>query len=262
MRIFPERFLTRRYALESDLWALHYEISRLELEAEPLRSEIVRLNTQTGFTRAMRREALARELHPLTERIRTLNLKVIEQRRQLVLVEQQLRETFRAVGKSDQVVLHSASGPTSQETQTKTRLPYDFDLFISHASDDNDVATPLAEALRDLGLRVWFDRDILSVGDSLRRSIDLGLSSSRYGVVILSPAFLRKGKGWTTYELDSLVAREIDARKVILPIWHKLTRDEILGYSPSLADKVALNTATATVADIALDIAITVHRDR
>ena len=166
------------------------------------------------------------------------------------------------MGKSDQVVLHSASGPTSQETQTKTRLPYDFDLFISHASDDNDVATPLAEALRDLGLRVWFDRDILSVGDSLRRSIDLGLSSSRYGVVILSPAFLRKGKGWTTYELDSLVAREIDARKVILPIWHKLTRDEILGYSPSLADKVALNTATATVADIALDIAITVHRDR
>ena len=114
----------------------------------------------------------------------------------------------------------------------------DWDVFISHAWEDKeDIARPLAEALRRKGLRVWYDEFTLRVGDSLRRSIDHGLANSRYGVVILSPNFF--AKEWPQKELDGLAAREVPGKKVILPVWHNITVDEIREYSPTLADRIA-----------------------
>ncbi len=78
-----------------------------------------------------------------------------------------------------------------------------WDIFISHASEDKDtVARPLAERLRSLGLRVWYDEFTLSLGDSLRQSIDYGLANSRFGVAVLSPNCLTKN--WSKKELDGL----------------------------------------------------------
>ncbi len=129
----------------------------------------------------------------------------------------------------------------------------DFDVFISHASEDKDqVVRPLAEALRHGGLDVWYDEFELKIGDSLRRKIDLGLARSRFGVVVLSQAFL--GKGWTNYELDGLVTRAVSGEQVLLPIWHKITKKEVIQFSPSLADKLARSTATHTVEEIAAEI--------
>ena len=117
-----------------------------------------------------------------------------------------------------------------------------WDVFISHASEDKtDFARPLAEALLHRGLRVWFDEFTLSVGDSLRRSIDKGLSRSRYGVVIISPAFL--SKEWPQRELDGLVAKEVAGVKVILPVWHKIDATTLSRYSPTLADKLATSSS-------------------
>ena len=123
-------------------------------------------------------------------------------------------------------------------------------VFISHASEDKEsFVRPLAQALTDMGFNVWYDEGTLKIGDSLRQKIDQGLSSSRYGVVVLSGAFF--SKNWPQYELNGLVAREMHGGKVILPIWHKVSKDEVLSYSPTLADKVALNTATSSVGEIA-----------
>jgi TIR domain len=67
-----------------------------------------------------------------------------------------------------------------------------WDLFISYASEDKEeIARPLAKELARSGLAVWFDEFELKLGDSLLKSIDKGLSRSRYGVVILSHAFFR-----------------------------------------------------------------------
>ncbi|WP_018403074.1 toll/interleukin-1 receptor domain-containing protein [Marinobacter gelidimuriae] len=124
------------------------------------------------------------------------------------------------------------------------------DVFISHASEDKDsFVRPLAQELTGMGFKVWYDEGTLKVGDSLRQKIDQGLSSSRYGVVVLSGAFF--AKNWPQYELNGLVAREMAGGKVILPIWHKVSKDEVLSYSPTLADKVALNTAISSVSEIA-----------
>lgn len=118
----------------------------------------------------------------------------------------------------------------------------EYDLFISHASEDkSEIVRPLAERLQNRGLRVWLDEQELTLGDSLRRSIDQGLSRSRYGLVILSPAFFHKE--WPNKELDGLVAREDGREKVILPIWHNVGAADIIEYSPALADKLAVSTS-------------------
>ena len=117
----------------------------------------------------------------------------------------------------------------------------DWDVFISHAWEDKEsFVRPLAEALIARGLRVWYDEFTITVGDSLRRSIDRGLANSRYGVVVLSPSFF--AKEWPQKELDGLAAREVNGEKVILPIWHQVTASQVREYSPILADRMAVST--------------------
>jgi len=129
-----------------------------------------------------------------------------------------------------------------------------YDLFISHASEDKeDLVRPLAVALEKLGVKVWYDEFTLKVGDSLRRSIDSGLSNSHFGTVVLSSSFF--SKNWTQYELDGMTAKEMDGRKMILPIWHKVTKSEVIKFSPTLADKVALNSSVHSTEEIAQLIA-------
>jgi hypothetical protein len=134
------------------------------------------------------------------------------------------------------------------------------DVFISHASEDKDtIVRSLAGALVEQGLRVWYDEFELRIGSSLRRSIDAGLANSRFGVVVLSDSFF--AKGWPNYELDGLVTREVagDGAQIILPIWHRVSKEDVMGYSPSLADKLALRTSDSTAEEIAEEIAAVIR---
>ena len=129
-----------------------------------------------------------------------------------------------------------------------------FDVFISHASEDKEkVAAPLAAALVELNVQVWYDEFELRIGDSLRQKIDAGLTTSKAGIVILSHDFFRKG--WPKYELDGLVTNNVAGQQMLLPIWHGLSHDEVREYSASLADKVALGTDKYSVEEIAAEIA-------
>jgi hypothetical protein len=117
------------------------------------------------------------------------------------------------------------------------------DVFICHAGEDkNDFVRPLAEALRASHLDVWYDEFAIKVGDSLREAIDRGLATSRFGIVVLSPHFF--AKRWPQRELNGLVARETaENRQLVLPIWHGIDREEVLQYSPTLADLFAVTSA-------------------
>src|SRR6266542_4282853 len=113
-----------------------------------------------------------------------------------------------------------------------------WDVFVCHASEDKEpVARPLAHRLESFGVRVWLDERALRVGDSLRHGIDDGLAHSQFGVVILSPAFF--GKNWTQAELGALFSKESSDRRVVLPVWYKITVEEVRRHSPLLADRVA-----------------------
>lgn len=133
-----------------------------------------------------------------------------------------------------------------------------YDVFISHASEDKEsVVRPLATQLREQGLDVWYDEFELRIGDSLRRKIDAGIAGARFGIVVLSKPFF--AKGWPAYELDGLVTMSVTGRQVLLPLWHDISKDEVVSASPSLADKVALRTSDYTIEEIAAEIASVVR---
>jgi hypothetical protein len=135
-----------------------------------------------------------------------------------------------------------------------------WDLFICHASEDKDrFVRPLAEALARFGVLVWYDDFTLKVGDSISRSIDRGLASSSFGTVVLSAAFFEKA--WPEYELQGLTAKEVGSGKVILPIWLGVTRDDVLRYSPPLADKLALHAEGKSVTELAIALIELVRPD-
>ena len=136
----------------------------------------------------------------------------------------------------------------------------EYDVFISHASEDKEaIVRSLADALVKGGLKVWYDEFELKIGDSLRRKIDKGLAHSRFGIVVLSQAFFKKG--WTNYELDGLVTRSVSGEQILLPIWHNISKNEVIEYSPSLADKVARSTSNYTVEEIANEIIEVIHNN-
>ena len=125
----------------------------------------------------------------------------------------------------------------------------EYDFFISHASEDKDAfVRPFAEALVEAGCKVWYDETMLKPGDSLRRCIDKGLVDSRFGIVVISPSFIKKS--WPEYELNGMVAKEMNGHKVIIPIWYNVTIDDVLHFSPTLADKLAIDASRLTLTDV------------
>jgi len=156
--------------------------------------------------------------------------------------------------------------PSLVQKLNENSIPFEntnktYDVFISHASEDKDeLVRPLAYALITEGLSVWYDEFEMKIGDSLRRKIDKGLSNSRFGIVVLSKDFIKKG--WTNYELDGIITKSVTGEQVILPIWHNITKKEVIDYSPSLADKLARNTAIYTVEEIASEIAEVINNSK
>jgi len=224
------------------------EISRKEQEHSRVQTKISELQKKKTDTQ----NKLLRENQNLTKaeiaERKKLDALTKKQQKEDLEHQRKLKREIESIKASTQHL----SGTTSSYIDIAPEPEYD--LFISHASEDKeDFVRPLAETLQELGVKVWYDEFSLKVGDSLRRKIDSGLKNSRYGTVVLSEAFIKKE--WTQYELDGLVAREMNGHKMILPIWHKISKTEVINYSPNLADKVALNTSINTIEEIAHQLA-------
>lgn len=135
-----------------------------------------------------------------------------------------------------------------------------YDIFICHASEDKDAfVRPLAEALRRLGVSVWYDEFSLKIGDSISRQIDKGIAGAKFGAVVLSKSFI--GRQWPEHELRGLVNRDIEEDLKILPIWHGVSKREVAAFSPSLADKLAIDTQKVDAQEAAIKILRIVRPD-
>ena len=129
-----------------------------------------------------------------------------------------------------------------------------YDVFISHASEDKpDFVDAFVAALEARGLKVWYDKLSLEWGGSVRQQIDSGLANSRFGVVVLSPAFM--GKYWPQAELDGLLNLEATSGKRVLPIWHKISHSDVVAFSPTVSGKLARETSRVTVDQLADEVA-------
>lgn len=132
----------------------------------------------------------------------------------------------------------------------------EYDVFVSHACEDKgSFVDEFVDELKKAGLRVWYDTSQIKWGDSMRQKIDDGLKRSRFGVVVLSPYYIADGKYWTKAELDGLFQLESINGKTLLPIWHNLTKKQVMDFSPIIANKKAMTTATMTAKDIAEELA-------
>lgn len=175
------------------------------------------------------------------------------------------KKSLDAIRRDNQKASRQFTQPSAQSAATRgpatEAAPPSHDVFLSHASEDKDtIARPLKDALEARGLSVWFDEIKIRVGQSIRQEIEKGIATARFGVIIVSPDFFKKQ--WTRAELDALFARKMDSgENLILPVWHHVSKDEVLAQSPLLAGVLALNSSLMTIDEMADEIASVARPD-
>jgi len=102
------------------------------------------------------------------------------------------------------------------------------------------------------GVRVWFSEKDVALGTPLLRGIDRGLAKSRVGIVLVTPALLRRlqGESIADKELSALLARD-----QLVPIVHETTYEALREVSPLLGSRTGLSTAENPMADVAAKLA-------
>ena len=111
--------------------------------------------------------------------------------------------------------------PVRHSVENRASLPDLRDVFLCHAWDDRKgPAKDLHDLLESLDVSVWFSEKDVALGTPLLREIDKGLAKSRVGIVLVTPALLRRieGAGIADKELSALLARDL-----LVPIVHDTT---------------------------------------
>lgn len=102
--------------------------------------------------------------------------------------------------------------PIRRSVELRAPLPDPRDVFLCHAWDDRGgPAKELHDLLESCGVSVWFSEKDVALGTPLLREIDKGLAKSRVGIVLVTPALLRRlrGEGIADKELSALLARDL-----------------------------------------------------
>lgn len=143
--------------------------------------------------------------------------------------------------------------PVRENFERRATVPDLRDVFLCHAWDDRKgSAKELHDVLESLGVSVWFSEKDVLLGSSLLREIDKGLAKSRVGIVLVTPALLRRlaAEGIADKELSALLARDL-----LVPIIHDTTYESLREVSPLLGSRSGLSTVEDTFADIAAKLA-------
>jgi TIR domain-containing protein len=143
--------------------------------------------------------------------------------------------------------------PIRRTIENLATVPDLRDVFLCHAWDDRQgVAKELHDLLVSNGVSVWFSEKDVTLGVPLMRAIDKGLANSRIGLVLVTPALIKRlpQESIADKELSALLARD-----QLVPIVHNTTYEALREVSPLLASRTGLSTAEETIADIASKLA-------
>lgn len=239
--------------IDQEIFRLEREITELELISDDCDAVRVRLDTRfddvnSAYSYSQKMERLlecANKKKSALEKELRLNGKLRELREERSQIIARVKSSSGTVGLK---LAQSSQAKNLYQAIEQTTTMYD--AFISHATEDKEsFVNEFVEELKNRTVKVWVDALRIQWGDSLRKSIDEGLKKSHFGVVVISPHFI--AKGWTQYELDGLFEREMSGGKVVLPIWHNITKSEVQKFSPSLAGRKAMTTGIMTAGEIA-----------
>ena len=89
-----------------------------------------------------------------------------------------------------------------------------YDAFISYSSHDSNAATRLAEELEQEGFVVWLDKREVLVGHNIVERVDLGLSDSRFVILLLSSSSIQSE--WVKREWSTAFVTEIESKDVVI----------------------------------------------
>lgn len=143
--------------------------------------------------------------------------------------------------------------PIRRTIENLVTVPDLRDVFLCHAWDDRQgVAKELHDLLVSNGVSVWFSEKDVTLGVPLMRAIDKGLANSRIGLVLVTPALIKRlpQEGIADKELSALLARD-----QLVPIVHNTTYEALREVSPLLASRTGLSTTEETISDIASKLA-------
>ncbi|MDP9311068.1 MAG: toll/interleukin-1 receptor domain-containing protein [Chloroflexota bacterium] len=143
--------------------------------------------------------------------------------------------------------------PVRENFEKRASLPDLRDVFLCHAWDDRKgAAKELHDLLEARGVSVWFSEKDVLLGTPLLREIDKGLAKSRVGIVLVTPALLKRvqAEGIADKELSALLARD-----QLVPIVHDTTYEALRDVSPLLGSRSGLSTADESMVDVAAKLA-------
>ena len=164
----------------------------------------------------------------------------------------ELRSCLISVSK-DQDFIDMISGGTTQEVPTyQARTLPEYDVFLSHANADKlEFVDELNNSLTQLGVKIFYDKNALEWGDDWKARILDGIKKAEFAIIVISENFF--DREWTERELKELLNRQNrNGQKLILPILHGITIDDLKKKYPSVADIQAISSKNYTCDQIAL----------
>ncbi len=93
----------------------------------------------------------------------------------------------------------------------------DFDVFISHASEDKEtVARPIYEACARRGIKAFLDQAHIGWGESFTAKINTALGASRTVLCIISQVSVTKE--WPLAEVNTALSMDVIGQKKVVPL--------------------------------------------
>ncbi len=146
----------------------------------------------------------------------------------------------------------------TKETETLKRtsnLHKKYDVFISHANrDKSEYVDLLNMAVKRLGISVFYDTDVLAWGDNWKQVILDGTADSEFAIIVISKNFF--GREWTEKELHEFLSRQnTSGQKIVLPLLHGITLEELKEHYPELGDIQCINSDDYSKEEITIFLA-------
>ena len=144
------------------------------------------------------------------------------------------------------------SVPMVSVPRYKAKTLPEYDVFISHANVDKEtLIEELYQSLNKLGINIFYDKESLEWGDNWKDKILKGTQKAEFAIIVISENFF--GKEWTERELVEFLNRQNrNGQKLILPILHNITVEQLYEKYPAVANIQAIDAKKFSCDQIAL----------
>lgn len=131
---------------------------------------------------------------------------------------------------------------------------YPYDVFVSHASQDNAYIDPIVDALEATSITAWYDRDKIETGDVALEKMNDGITSSRSFVVFASPSYF--AKPFARRELATILhLNTLDESRKVLVVLLRMSHEDLRRSHAMLSALINIDSAVMTSRSVVRGVA-------